>query len=97
MTDLFDLEEAVDERAAIMAADAIAFDEEKLHQCEVSWIVRAHFPDGNKAAEYLGMVEKKRGKEAANKLRADCREAWKHEQETRKAQRAQVYSGKVAR
>lgn len=78
MTDLFDsMEEAVTEREAIMLADAIPFDEEKRHACEVSWVMRTMYPDGKRAAEYFSLVEKKRNKEAADKLREDCRKEWK--------------------
>ena len=78
MNDLFDsMEEAVTEREAIMLADAIPFDEEKRHACEVSWVMRAFYPDGKRAADYFDLVEKKRGKESADKLRHDCRAEWK--------------------
>lgn len=81
MSDLFDsMTEANAEREAIMAADNIPFDEEKRHACEVSWVMRAFYPDGKMAAEYFNLVEKKRGKEAADKLREDCRKAWKQRQ-----------------
>ena len=78
MTDLFaSMEESVTEREAIKAADGIEFNESERHRCEVSWVMRAFYPDGKRAAEYFDLVEKKRGKESADKLRQDCREAWK--------------------
>jgi hypothetical protein len=78
MTDLFaSMQEAITERKAIMGADGIAFDEAERHRCEVSWVMRAFYPDGNKAADYFKLVEQKRGKESADKLRQDCRVEWK--------------------
>jgi hypothetical protein len=78
MTDLFDsMTEAVEERAAIQSLESIAFDEDKRHRCEVSWIMRAFYPRAEEAKEYFVLVEKHRGKEAADKLRNDCREAWR--------------------
>jgi hypothetical protein len=78
MSDLFaSMEEAAEERIAIQAADAIAIDfETERHKCEVSWIIRAFYPRGEAAAEYFKLVEIKRGKEMADKLRADCRVKW---------------------
>jgi hypothetical protein len=52
------------------------FDEDKRHRCEVAWVIRAFFPDGNAAADYFKAVEKKRNKAAADRLRDDCRTAW---------------------
>ena len=78
MRDLFDsMEESAAEREAIKAADGIEFNESERHRCEVSWVMRAFYPDGKRAAEYFDLVEKKRGKESADKLRQACREAWK--------------------
>ncbi|MBK7509826.1 MAG: hypothetical protein IPI16_17555 [Comamonadaceae bacterium] len=78
MTDLFaSMEESTAEREAIKAADGIEFDEDERHRCEVSWVMRAFYPDGKRAAEYFDLVEKKRGKESADKLRQDCRAEWK--------------------
>ena len=80
MTDLFaTIEEAADERQAIMeesgvSSEAIAAE---LFRCEVQSVIRKCYPDGNKAAEYFVMVEANRGKEATDKLRDSCREAWK--------------------
>lgn len=80
MNDLFTtIEEAADERHAIMeesgqSAESIAAE---LFRCEVQSVIRKCYPDGNKAAEYFVMVESKRGKESADKLRDACREAWK--------------------
>ena len=80
MTDLFaTIEEAADERHAIMeeagqSAESIAAE---LFRCEVQSVIRKCYPDGNKAAEYFAMVEANRGKEATDKLRNACREAWK--------------------
>lgn len=78
MTDLFtSMEEAIEERAAILSTESIAFDEDKRHRCEVSWIMRAFYPRAEEAKEYFQLVQKHRGQEAADKLRNDCREAWK--------------------
>ncbi len=78
MSVLFDsMEEAVTEREAIMLADAFPFDEEERHACEVSWVMRTMYPDGKRAAEYFNLVEKKRNKDAADKLRNSVREKWK--------------------
>ena len=78
MTDLFEsMEESVTEREAIKAADGIEFNEAGRHRCEVSWVMRAFYPDGKRAADYFDLVEKKRGKESADKLRQDCRVEWK--------------------
>ena len=80
MNDLFaTIEESAEERQAIMEEagqphEAIAAE---LFRCEVQSVIRKCYPDGNKAAEYFVMVEAKRGKEATDKLRAACREAWK--------------------
>ncbi len=80
MNDLFaTIEESTEERQAIMeesgvSSEAIAAE---LFRCEVLSIIRKCYPDGNKAAEYFKIVEAKRGKVAADKLRDACREAWK--------------------
>lgn len=83
MNDLFtSMEEATEERIAIQAADSIEQIEENFrHRCEVSWVIRAFYPDNKAAAEYFKTVETKRGKECADKLRADCRIAWKARKE----------------
>jgi hypothetical protein len=76
MTDLFDsIEEAKDERRAIQMADGIETTIAELHRCEVITVVRRYFPDGD-PKPFFADVEKKRGKEAADKLRADCRKEW---------------------
>lgn len=78
MNDLFaSMQEAVEEREAIKAADGIAFDEEKRHRCEVSWCMRTFYPRHEEAKEYFALVEKRRGKEMADKLRDSVRDAWK--------------------
>lgn len=80
MTDLFaTIEESTEERQAIMEEsgqphEAIAAE---LFRCEVQSVIRKFYPDGNKAADYFNEVEKKRGKESADNLREECREAWK--------------------
>jgi hypothetical protein len=77
---LLSVAEACDEREAIMAdsgindSDALRAD---LHRHEVSSVIRRYYPRGEEAKEYFALVEKRRGKEAADKLRADCRIAWK--------------------
>ena len=57
---------------------------EEMHRCEIQWVIREFFPDGKRAAEYFKDVEKKRGKESADKLRNDTREAWKAKQQEAK-------------
>lgn len=84
-TDLLtSMDEALEERKAIMiesnVPDAIAMADDDRHRCEVKSVIRRCFPDGNSAAEYFKLVEQKRGKESADKLRDDCRVAWKQRQ-----------------
>ena len=83
MTDLFDsATEAYEERIAIQSADAIEIDHEtERHRCEVQWVIRAYYPNSDMVADYLKAVKKQRGKEAADKLRPDLREAWKRRRE----------------
>lgn len=81
MGDLFEqMAEAKSEREAIMiessVPDAIESAAEDIHRCEVKSVIRRYYPDGKAAADYFGLVEKKRGKGPADKLRADCRVAW---------------------
>lgn len=85
MTDLFaSMTEHQAERLAIMqesnVPDAVVAADDDRHRCEVKSVIRRFFPDGNAAAEYFALVEKKRGKGPADKLRADCRVAWKQHQ-----------------
>lgn len=76
LTDLFaSIEEAKDERQAIQMADGITTTADELHRCEVITVVRRYFPDGD-PKPFFADVEKKRGKESADKLRADCRKEW---------------------
>ena len=76
MTDLFaSIEEAKDERQAIQMADGIVTTADELHRCEVLSIINRYFPNGD-PKPYFAEVEKKRGKESADKLRADCRKEW---------------------
>ena len=101
MNDLFTShEEAREERAGIMADSGIANPEQAaavdLHPYEVRDVIRRFFPDGD-PTPYFGMVKAKRGQDAAERLITDCREAWRIEIETRKAQRANVDSGKVSK
>lgn len=82
MTDLFaSMTEHQAERLAIMqesnVPDAVVAAEDDRHRCEVKSVIRRFYPDGQAAAEYFAAVEKKRGKGPADKLRADCRVAWK--------------------
>jgi len=85
MNDLFStIEEAADERQAIMEesgqpAESIAAE---LFRCEVQSVIRKCYPDGHKAADYFHLVESHRGKEATDKLRQACREAWKKRRES---------------
>ena len=101
MNDLFTShEEAREERAGIMADSGIANPEQAaavdLHPFEVRDVIRRFFPDGD-PQPYFGMVKAHRGDKAVERLIVDCREAWRREIETRKAQRANVDSGKVAK
>lgn len=81
MNDLFQsIEESKDERQAIQMADGITTTAEELHRCEVSTIVRRYFPKGD-PKPFFCEVEKKRGKEAADRLRNDCRALWRDEAE----------------
>lgn len=80
--DLFaSIEECHAKRLAIMAEAGVENQEERAeadrHACEVKAVMRQCYPDGQKAAEYMHEVEKKRGKEAADRLRDDVRAAWK--------------------
>ena len=76
MLNLFQsIEEAKDERQAIQMADGITTTQDELHRCEVITVVRRYFPDGD-PKPFFADVEKKRGKESADKLRADCRKEW---------------------
>ena len=81
---LASMEEALEERKSIMiesnVPDAIGMAEDDRHRCEVKSVIRRFYPDGQAAAEYFAAVEKKRGKGPADKLRADCRVAWKQHQ-----------------
>ena len=78
---LASMDEALEERKAIMiesnVPDAIGMAEDDRHRCEVKSVIRRFFPDGNAAAEYFALVEKKRGKPAADRLRNDVRVAWR--------------------
>jgi len=51
-------------------------DEEHRHECEVRDCVRRFYPDGDAMASHLDKITKRRGKEAADRLRADVRAAW---------------------
>ena len=78
MREMFNsISESLSEREAIKAADNIPFDEAERHRCEVSWVIRAFYPRAEEAKEYFQLVQKHRGQESADKLRNDCREAWK--------------------
>ena len=48
-----------------------------MHECEVRDCIKRFFPDGAVMAAHLALVERRRGKEAADKLRVDVRIAWK--------------------
>ena len=81
---LTSMDEALEERKAIMiesnVPDAIGMAEDDRHRCEVKSVIRRFFPDGQRASEYFALVEKKRGKAQADKLRDDCRALWKQRQ-----------------
>ena len=46
------------------------------HECECMDVVKRHYPDGGAINAHFAEIEKKRGKEAADRLRNDCREFW---------------------
>lgn len=76
MNDLFaSIEEDKKERQAIQMADGITTTQEELHRCEVQSVIRRYYPNGD-PKPFFAEVEKHRGKESADKLRADCRVAW---------------------
>lgn len=87
MNDLFaSFEEAKEERIGIMEdsgiKDALRLAETDRHRCEISTLIRRHYPedsDGLKA--FFVDVEKHRGKEAAKRLIEDCRSAWRDRKE----------------
>jgi len=99
MNDLFDkIEEAREERAAIMADSGIANPDQAaavdLHKYEVRDVIFRFFPKGD-PTPYFDLVKAKRGQDAAERLITDCREAWKRETEQRKAMRENVDNDKV--
>jgi len=60
--------------------DLYAHFEPLRHKAEVSWFVRTAKAKGREWAEgFLSQVAKKRGEEAAQKLREDGRKAWKNQ------------------
>ena len=82
MNDLLkSMQEHAAERLAIMhesgVPDAVIHADDDLLRCEVKSVMRRFFPDGAAAAEYFKLVESKRGKPAADKLRDASRQAWK--------------------
>lgn len=93
LVELFEsMEEHFLERSAIMIESgvpgAIEKAEEDRHRCEVKMVMRLYFPEGERAADYFRLVEKKRGKIPADKLRADCRVEWKKKLEELKNEQA---------
>ena len=50
--------------------------EEYRHQCEVRTVLRWRVEDRNKAIEYIALVRKKRGNDAAKLLEKDCKDQW---------------------
>lgn len=78
---LASMDEALEERKAIMiesnVPDAIGMAEDDRHRCEVRSVLRRYYPRGQEAAAYIELVEKKRGKPAADRLRNDVRVAWR--------------------
>jgi len=100
MDDLFEsIEEGRIEREAVMAesgvenaAEAAALD---MHRCEVRSVIRQYFPDANAAKEYFALVDAKRGKEAGERLRVDCRAAWQAEINERRPRQIAVDRDKV--
>lgn len=80
MNDLFvSIQEAKDERQAIQMVDGIVTSSDELHRCEVRLVINRYFPHGD-PKPFFNEVEKRRGKVVADKLRNDCRDAWKLEQ-----------------
>lgn len=76
MTDLFaNIEEAQDERTAIMADSLLEATQADMHRCEVLTIVNRYFPKGD-PKPFFEDVQKHRGKVAADQLRDDCRAEW---------------------
>jgi len=52
------------------------FFEEERHRCEVRQVIKGREQYRNKATEYLQAVAKKRGQDAADRLRKDSAEQW---------------------
>ena len=52
-------------------------DERHRHECEVRDCIKRFYPHGAAMAAHLELVEKRRGKSAADRLREDVRTAWK--------------------
>lgn len=82
MNDLLkSMQEHAAERLSIMQEsgvhDAVIHADDDLLRCELKSVMRRFFPDGVAAAEYFKLVEARRGKPAADKLRDASREAWK--------------------
>lgn len=74
------IHEAKEELQGNKMADGITTTQDELHRCEVITIVNRYFPDGD-PKPFFADVEKRRGKESADKLRTDCRTLWKAEAE----------------
>ncbi len=75
--------EEFEERAAIMEYDgglprdkAEEEAEKHRHACEVRYWVALHYPDGQAMNSRMNSIERRRGKEAADALRADARIEW---------------------
>lgn len=95
MNNLFEsIEEAKEERQAIQMADGIETTADELHRCEVQSVIRRYFPNGD-PKPFFSEVEKRRGKESADRLRNDCRDAWRREQAGLAEIRAKVDQDKV--
>ena len=83
MNDLLtSFDEAKDERIGIMQdsgiKNATELAETERHRAEINTLISRHYPNdsiGLKA--FFVDVEKHRGKDAAERLRTDCREAWR--------------------
>ena len=80
--------EAFEERAAIMEFDAGMSREvaektalQHMLECEVRDVIKRFYPDGAAAKEYLDACEKKRGKDAADRLRDAVRAEWRRKKE----------------
>lgn len=57
-------------------------DEQYRHACEVRDCIRRYYPNGDLMAAYLAKVAKRRGEDAADRLRTDALIAWQARKES---------------